>query len=87
MAPTGEPGTLAMRSVRNNGKGATRRNSAAGGRKERVDEMRHEIDDEAVSTLDLVIDWTKVSDEDLDRAATNKTTIKELMQKYPKKED
>jgi hypothetical protein len=49
--------------------------------------MRHEIDDEAVSTLDLVIDWTKVSDEDLDRAATNKTTIKELMQKYPKKED
>ena len=49
--------------------------------------MRHEIDDEAVSALDLIIDWTKVSDEDLDRAATNKTTIKELMQKYPKKED
>lgn len=45
--------------------------------------MRHEIDDE-VNALDLIIDWTKVSDEDLDRAATNKTTIKELMQKYPK---
>jgi hypothetical protein len=49
--------------------------------------MRTGIDkalSDAMKALDLVIDWEKVSDDDLHLAATNKITTQELRAKYPK---
>ncbi len=33
------------------------------------------------------IEWAAISPEDLDKTAMNKISVKELMKKYPKKED